>query len=58
MISNRREKGCEQKHTVSTRQNKFTLAKMKDSLKNMFLLDGKVTLVAVISEKIGGNGFH
>ena len=36
----------------------FPLAGMKDSLKIMFSLDGKVALVAVILEKMGGNGFH
>ena len=32
-----------QKHTVSTRQNKFSQAGKKDSLKNMFSLVAKVT---------------
>ena len=38
--------------------NEFPLAGMKDSLKNMFSLDVKVTPVAVMSEIIGENGFH
>ena len=38
------KKGSEQKHTVSIRQKiKFSLAGMKNSLKNMFSLDVKVT---------------
>ena len=35
--------------------NKFALGGIKDWSKNMFSLDGKVTWVAVLPEKIGAN---
>ena len=48
-VSNIRKESSEQKHTVPL--NKFPLAGMRDSLKNMFSLEEILLSVAVISKK-------
>ena len=49
---------AERKALNKSSEYKFPLVGMKDSLENMFLLDGKLLSVALISEKIGSNGFQ
>ena len=49
---------AERKALNKSSEYKFPLVGLKDSLENMFLLDGKLLSVALISEKIGSNGFQ